>query len=89
MNPFAEYVRSSAFNLQLSRCQIDALLHLNKYGEPLRVRNLQSYDALASKGIVAWVGTDLRPKARPLRITAAGVQVIKLLEVAGYCDEPA
>lgn len=84
MNTFAEYVRSSAFRMELSTNMIDALLVLYNTGKTIPHRNLQPYESLARRGLVEFVGTDLRRHDRSIRITPAGLLQVLELKLAGY-----
>lgn len=88
MNRFAEYTRSASFRIELSEAMIRALLYLYLHEKPLPDRNFQSYDSLARRGLVEWVGEHLHPKARPLKLTGPGKLVALLLIDAGHYSIP-
>ena len=84
VNTFAEYTRSTAFQLSLTQRQVQSLLILADTGNASPYWNYVPYDCLARKGLVRWVGTDIRPKHNSLEITEAGELVVKLLRIAQF-----
>jgi hypothetical protein len=84
MTRFAEYANSAHFRVELSPRMIEALLHLHEYGTPLNYWNYVPYDSLHKRGLVEWVGTSIKPKDRPIAMTAEGKLMARLLVLAGY-----
>jgi len=80
---FLEYVRSSAFRLDLSERQIDALLDVAGIRPDPSNLNLGPYKALERRGLVEWC------HAKGPALTEPGELVVRLLGVSGYFEEAA
>ncbi|MBK5571775.1 hypothetical protein [Ensifer sp. SSB1] len=91
MSAFSEYVTGTAFNLSLSRRQIECLCQIDQYGGAWV--SLNTFGALVSKGLCERVpGEELAQYPR-VQMTEAGRAVIPLLKLAGvyikYPEMPA
>lgn len=75
---FAEYVRETGFNIQLSNRMIRVLLCLTGTGEPDDRMNLAPYQALLRRGLVDF------KKGEGFSPTPEGLLVAELLDLAGY-----
>jgi hypothetical protein len=86
MSAFRDYVTSGAFQLSISRRQIDMLCQLDQYGASYGF--LSTCGALIGKGLVERIQDDESGFPR-VRLTEAGKAVIPLLKLCGlYMELP-
>jgi DNA-binding HxlR family transcriptional regulator len=83
-NRFKDYVTSSAFNLNLSRLQIQALSDLYE-GDKGQIRSA-TIVALEQKGLVAFRNVGNVFDMTQYQLTEAGEKLVELLVVAGLCS---
>lgn len=82
---FREYVTSTAFALTISHRQIEMICQLHKYGHSWLLLN--TFGALARKGLVERIDDGKDTFAATVRLTEAGHAVIPLLKLAGLFIE--
>lgn len=78
-NEFKNYVRESAFNLSLSKRQVNVILSLAGFGVEDERLNLHPYFALQRKGLI-------HHENRSWHLTKEGEIVCDLLVCAGYIE---
>lgn len=83
---FKEYVRSSAFNLSLSKAMIETLLYLDGTSCSFPGVNIITIRALRDRGLT--YGKEENDQGKEY-LTEAGKAVVNLLIIAGYGPEGA
>ncbi|WP_066735768.1 hypothetical protein [Cupriavidus sp. D384] len=87
MSAFSEYVTSSAFNLSLSKRQIESLCMMEQYG--FAWSGAHTFNSLIGKGLCERLEGEEGSDCPRVRITDAGMAVIPLLKLAGlYVEMP-
>lgn len=81
MSAFSEYVTGTAFNLSLSRRQIECLSQIDQYGGAWV--SLNTFGALVAKGLCERIPDEELGHMPRVRMTEAGQAVIPLLKLAG------